>query len=317
MQTDSAIIRSKKNSHSSRTFIKRFNNSKQLLILFLPCLLYLLIFRYAPIYGVLMAFKDYQLFKGFSASPWVGLKYFEIFFSNPDSYIIIRNTFLLGLYSLLWGFTPPLIFALILNEVRSKRFKGFVQTVSYIPHFISTVVLAGMVISVLSPRTGIINNIIVSLGGQPINFLAEPGWFRTIYIASGIWQELGWASIIYIAALSGIDTSMYESSVLDGANKLQQVIYITIPALAPTIITLLILNTGWVLSVGFEKVFLLYNPAVYETADVIETYVYRIGIHQGQFSYATAIGLSMSVASLFFIYGSNFISRKFSDTKLW
>ncbi len=264
-----------------------------------------------------MAFKDYQLFKGFSASPWVGLRYFEIFFSNPDSYKIIRNTFLLGLYSLLWGFTPPLIFALILNEVRNNRFKGFVQTVSYIPHFISTVVLAGMVISVLSPRTGIINTVIESLGGQSINFLAEPGWFRTIYITSGIWQELGWASIIYIAALSGIDPSMYESSFLDGANKLQQVIYITIPSLAPTIITLLILNTGWILSVGFEKVFLLYNPAVYETADVIETYVYRIGINQGQFSYATAIGLSMSVASLFFIYGSNLLSRKFSDTKLW
>lgn len=317
MQTDSMIIGSKKFAKRSRTFIKRFNDSKQLLILFLPCLLYLLIFRYAPIYGILMAFKDYQIFKGFSASPWVGLKYFEIFFSNPDSYNIIKNTFLLGLYSLLWGFTPPLIFALILNEVRSRRFKGFVQTVSYIPHFISTVVLAGMVISVLSPRTGIINTVIESLGGQSINFLAEPGWFRTIYIASGIWQDLGWGSIIYIAALSGIDPSMYESSVLDGANKLQQIIYITVPSLAPTIITLLILNTGWVLSVGFEKVFLLYNPAVYETADVIETYVYRIGINQGQFSYATAIGLSMSVASLLFIYGSNLLSRKFSDTKLW
>ncbi len=298
-------------------WLHRLDQSKYLLILFLPCLLKFLLFNYYPMWGVLVAFKDYKIFKGFGASPWVGLKYFRLYFSNPDALILIRNTFLLGLYRLLLGFPAPLIFALILNEVRNLAFKRVVQTVSYLPHFISTVVVCGMVVAFLSPRTGFVNTIISALGGQPIAFLTEPRYFRGIYTLSGIWQNMGWNAIVYIAAISGIDPQLYEAAIMDGANKLEQIRHVTLPSIAQTIATLLILETGSVLSVGFEKVFLLYNPAVYSVADVVETYVYRVGIRDANFSYATAIGLSLSVISLVFVWGSNYLSRRFSDVSLW
>ncbi len=297
--------------------LKSILRSRQLLLLFLPCLLYFLIFKYYPMYGVLIAFKDYNLFKGFTESPWVGLKYFEMFFNNPDALELIRNTFLIGLYSLIWGFPAGLVLALVLNEVKKASFKKLVQIVSYLPHFLSTVVVSGMVVSFLAPRTGLINVIITWFGGDPIHFLAEPEWFRTIYVASGIWQGMGWGAIIYLASLSGIDPHLYEAAVMDGANKFKQLIHVTLPCIAPTIMTLFILETGWVLTVGFEKVFLLYNPATYETADVIETYVYRVGIIGKNFSYATAIGLFVSLVSLVFLYTTNYLSKKFSDTSLW
>ncbi|XID92181.1 ABC transporter permease [Paenibacillaceae bacterium WGS1546] len=297
--------------------LKSILRSRQLLLLFLPCLLYFLIFKYYPMYGVLIAFKDYNLFKGFTESPWVGLKYFEMFFNNPDALELIRNTFLIGLYSLIWGFPAGLVLALVLNEVKKASFKKLVQIVSYLPHFLSTVVVSGMVVSFLAPRTGLINVIIAWFGGEPIHFLAEPEWFRTIYVASGIWQGMGWGAIIYLASLSGIDPHLYEAAVMDGANKFKQLIHVTLPCIAPTIMTLFILETGWVLTVGFEKVFLLYNPATYETADVIETYVYRVGIIGKNFSYATAIGLFVSLVSLVFLYTTNYLSKKFSDTSLW
>lgn len=302
---------------AKRKFLKSFINGKYLLLLFLPCFLYFVVFRYVPMYGILIAFKDYKIFKGFAASEWVGLKFFNMFFSNPDSLKLIRNNFLIGIYSLIWGFPAPILFALMLNEVKNLMFKRVVQTISYLPHFLSTVVVCGMVISFLSPRTGMLNNLLVSLGGQPINFMISPQWFRTIYITSGIWQGLGWNAILYLAALANIDIQLYESAKMDGANKFKQIVHITLPCLAPTILTLFILNTGSILSVGFEKVFLLYNPAIYDVADVVETYVYRVGIISTNFSYATAIGLSMSIVSLLFIYTTNHLSKKLSDTSLW
>jgi putative aldouronate transport system permease protein len=298
-------------------WLRRLDQSKYLLILFLPCLLKFLLFNYYPMWGILVAFEDFKIFSGFAASPWVGLKYFRIYFSNPDAFILIRNTFLLGCYRLALGFPAPILFALLLNEVRNVLAKRAVQTISYLPHFISTVVLCGMVVGFLSPRTGLINALISALGGQPISFLTEPRWFRTIYTVSGVWQNMGWNAIVYIAAISTIDPQLYEAAIMDGANKAHQIWHVTLPSIAPAIATLFILETGSVLSVGFEKVFLLYNPAIYSVADVVETYVYRVGIRDANFSYATAIGLSLSAVSLVFVWVSNALSRRFSETSLW
>jgi len=299
------------------SFLYRVKKSKVLLLMFLPCLLYYLIFKYAPMFGVAISFQDYNLFKGIWESKWVGFKYYQLFFENPDFFILIRNTFLLGFYNLVFGFPAPIILALLLNEVTRNVFKRFVQTVSYLPHFISTVVVAGMVTMFLSPSSGIVNQLMKWIGLEPINFLMNPSYFRTIYVASDIWQHVGWETIIYLAALTSIDPQLYEAAKMDGANRWQQTLSITLPGMAPTIIILLILNVGRVLEVGFEKVFLLYNPATYETADVIGTYVYRTGIISGNYSYATAIDLFMGIISLVLIYGANLVSRKISETSLW
>jgi putative aldouronate transport system permease protein len=300
-----------------KSFLEQLNESKYLLLIFMPCFLYFIVFKYAPMFGIIISFKNYNIFKGVWDSPWVGLKYYKMFFANPDSFAIIKNTVLLGIYKLFWEFPAPILFALILNEVKNAYFKKTVQTISYLPHFISTVIVASMVLEFLSPRSGFINTILTSFGREPINFMADPGWFRTVYIVSDIWQQLGWGTIIYLAALTGISPELYEAADMDGASKLGQVWYVTLPCLAPTIITMFILNTGKVLEIGFEKVFLLYNPAIYETADVISTYVYRVGLQNGNFSYATAINLSMSIVSLILICSTNYLSKKLSETSIW
>jgi len=300
-----------------KPFIKRLNESKYLLILFFPCFLYFLIFKYLPMFGIVISFKNYNVFKGIMDSPWVGLKYYKMFFKNPDSINIIRNTILLGIYKLVWSFPAPIAFALVLNEVANGAFKRVVQTVSYLPHFISTVIIAGMILQFTSPRNGLFNVVLMGFGLEPINFMVLPQWFRTVYIGSEIWQDIGWSAIIYLAALAGINPELYEAATVDGANKWHKMWSITIPSIAPTIVTLFILNTGKVLDIGFEKVFLLYNPAIYKTADVISTYVYRIGLQQRSFSYATAINMSQSVVSLVLVLSTNYMSRKLSETSLW
>jgi putative aldouronate transport system permease protein len=296
---------------------KRVIRDKYMLLLLTPALIHLIIFKYIPMFGISVAFKDYSLFKGFWASEWVGLKYFEMFFANPDSWEIIRNTLLLGLYKLVFGFPAPIMLALLLNEVRNVIFKRFVQTVSYLPHFISTVVVAGMVTMFLSPTTGLINDLIQWLGYEPINFLQKASWFRTVYITSEVWQDLGWGSIIYLAALTTIDPQLYEAAEIDGAGRWKKMKHITIPGIAPAIAILLILNVGRILEIGFEKVFLLYNPATYETADIISTYVYRIGIVHGNFSFGTAVDIFMGIISLILVYSANYVSRKVGETSLW
>ncbi|HHV58747.1 MAG TPA: sugar ABC transporter permease [Clostridiaceae bacterium] len=268
-------------------------------------------------FGIIISFKNYNLYKGILNSPWVGLKYYRMFFENPDSFNIIRNTILLGVYRLFWGFPAPIIFALVLNEVRNNTFKRVVQTISYLPHFISTVIIAGMVLQFTSPRNGFINVLLKNIGLQPINFMVLPQWFRTIYIGSGIWQDIGWSAIIYLAALTSINPELYEAATVDGANKWDKIWNVTLPGIAPTIITLFILNTGKVLDIGFEKVFLLYNPAIYRTADVISTYVYRIGLQNRNFSYATAINMSQSIVSLILVTSTNYLSKRLSETSLW
>jgi putative aldouronate transport system permease protein len=301
----------------NKAAIRLWHRSKYLWLLFLPCLIYFAIFRYAPMFGLLITFKDYNVFKGIWASNWVGFKYYRMFFENPDFFLLMRNTFLLGVYKLLFGFPAPIVLALMLNEVKNAIFKKLVQTVSYLPHFISNVIVASMVIMFLSPTGGIVNQLIQSLGFKPINFMMESGMFRTIYVASDIWQHIGWETIIYLAALTAVDPMLYEAAEIDGANRWHKLWHVTIPGIMPAIVILFILNIGKVLEIGFEKVFLLYNPAIYETSDIISTYVYRIGLVQGNFSYASAIDLFMSIISLIFIYSANTISRKVGETSLW
>ncbi|QUL55865.1 sugar ABC transporter permease [Paenibacillus tritici] len=297
--------------------MKIWRRNKLLWLLFLPCLLYYLIFKYLPMFGLVITFKDYNLFKGIWASSWVGFKYYRMFLENPDFLLLMKNTFLLGLYRLVFGFPAPILLAILLNEVRKASFKRLVQTVSYLPHFISNVIVASMVIMFLSPTGGLINNLLGGLGIGPVNFMNEPGFFRIIYVISEIWQHIGWETIIYLAALTAIDPQLYEAAEMDGAGRLRRIWHITLPGISPAIVITLILNIGQVLEIGFEKVFLMQNPAIYETADIISTYVYRVGMQQGNFSYGASIDLFMGVISLVFIYSANWISRRISETSLW
>lgn len=296
---------------------RMWQKNKYLWLLFLPCLLYYLVFRYAPMFGLVITFKDYNLFRGIWASNWVGFKYYRMFLENPDFFLLMKNTLVLGIYKLVFGFPAPIILALLLNELKKVVFKRFVQTVSYLPHFISNVIVASMVIMFLSPTGGLINNMIGALGFEPINFMMKPEWFRTIYVISEIWQHIGWETIIYLAALTAVDPQLYEAASIDGASRMRKLWHVTLPGIAPAIVILLIMNIGKVLEIGFEKVYLMQNAAIYETADIISTYVYRVGMEQGNFSYGASIDLFMGIISLIFIYSANFISRRISETSLW
>nr|WP_246066834.1 ABC transporter permease subunit [Paenibacillus koleovorans] len=299
------------------TFGRRLHKSKYLLLLFLPTLVYYVMFRYVPMFGVVVSFKDYNLFRGVWESDWVGLKYYKMFFDSPDFFKLLRNTFLLGFYRLVFGFPAPIILALLLNEVRRMAFKRFVQTVSYLPHFISNVVVVSMLVLFLSPSSGIVNRVLEWLGMETVNFMAQEEMFRSIYVLSEIWQHVGWETIIYLAALTAIDPQLYEAATIDGANRWKQMLHVTLPGIRAAIIIVFILNVGSVLEIGFEKVFLMLNPAIYGTADILSTYVYRTGISKGNYSYATAIDLFTSVINLIFIVGANWISRRTSETSLW
>jgi putative aldouronate transport system permease protein len=298
-------------------FLKKFGQSKELLILFLPCLIYYVLFKYLPMFGLVISFKDYNLFKGVWASDWVGLKYYRMFIESPDFLKLLSNTFMLGLAKLVFGFPAPIVLALLMNEVKNVVFKKFVQTVSYLPHFISNVVVAGMVIMFLSPSLGVAAHFFKMLGMDPINFMVLPQWFRTIYVLSDIWQHMGWESIIYLAALTGIDPQLYEAAEIDGANRWKQLWNVTIPGIAPAMIILLLLNVGHVIEIGFEKVYLLTNPAIYDVADIFSTFVYRTGLTLGNYSFGTAVDLFTGIVSLIFIYSANYFSRRVSETSLW
>lgn len=296
---------------------KNIKRDKYLLLLLTPVVLYYFIFHYIPMYGAIIAFKDYNPGIGFWNSPWVGFKWFKQFFESFYFWRLIRNALLLNIYGLIFGFPIPIIFALLLNEIKDGFFKRSVQTVSYLPHFISLVVVVGMMVNFLSPVDGIVNQILKSLGREPINFMGEPRWFRFLYITSGIWQEFGWSSIIYLAALSAIDPTLYDAAKVDGANRWQQMLNITLPGITPTIIILLILNIGYILSVGFEKIILMYQPMTYEVADVISTYVYRRGILGGDYSFSSAVGLFNSAVNFTLLIIVNRISRRLSEISLW
>jgi len=296
--------------------VKDFNRNKYLYLIFLPVAVYFIMFHYKPMYGIIIAFKQYKATLGIAGSPWVGFSNFIRFFNDFYFFRLIKNTFLLSFYSILWGFPIPIIFALLLNEVKSKRFKKLVQTSSYLPHFISVVIVCS-IIKQFSLTNGLFNDIIVMLGGERSQLLQQPANFRTIYIASFIWQEFGWNSIIYIAALSGIDQVQYEAAFIDGAGRLAQIWHVTLPGIMPTIVMLLILRMGTVLNVGAEKILLLYNEATYSTADVISTYTYRKGLVKGDMSYSTAISLFNSAVNITFLSATNYISKKLSDVSMF
>ncbi len=284
--------------------------------MFLLPFIYYAVFHYIPMYGLTLGFKDYNIKGGIHGSEWVGVKHFQRYFADRFFWRVVKNTVLLNLLSLVFAFPAPIVLALLLNEVKSARFKKLAQSFTYLPHFISTVVVCGMIINFVSVD-GVINQIIKFFGGKPKAFIIDPAWFRPIYIISGIWQEAGWGSIIYISALSAINTELYEAARVDGANRWRQMLNVTLPGISPTIVIMLIMQLGKIMEVGFEKVFLLYNGTTYETADVISTYVYRIGIGQANFSYATAINLFSAVIGLVFIVGANALGRNVSETSLW
>ena len=319
MKTTAAInpnIQVQKKSIAYR--IKReLTANKYLYIMALPVILYYLIFHYGTMYGAIIAFKKFDIVKGVWGSPWVGFRYFKQFFDDYYFWRLIRNTFMISINQIIWGFPAPIIFALLLNEIKAAKFKKLVQTISYLPHFISTVVVCGMIFDFVS-RNGLITDIFVFFGGERTNLLAYPQYFRTIYVGSGIWEGVGWGAIIYLAALSNIDTEQYEAAKIDGAGRFKQILYVTLPGIMPTIIIMLILKVGHIMSVGYEKVMLLYNPNTYETADIISTYVYRKGIGEGgQFSYSSAVGLFSSVLNFILIVGTNYISKKTNEVSLW
>ncbi|WP_373293784.1 ABC transporter permease [Paenibacillus albidus] len=308
----------KKEPRRPRLFM-RFVRQWDLQLMVLPALFFIFVFSYIPMYGVLMAFQDYNLFKGFSASPWVGLKHFEMFFNAPEFWTIMRNTIVISLLKLLIGFPAPVLLALMLNEVRSKVFKKTVQTISYLPHFLSWVIVSGFVMSMLSTENGSVNMLLgqLNLIEDPVNFLSLPKYFWTILVTTGVWKEIGFSSIVYLAAIAGIDPHMHEAASMDGAGKLRQMFTITLPSILPVIIVFLILAVGNLLSAGFEDILLIgSNPVLRDVSDVIDTYVYRIGIQNNRYSYATAAGLFKSLIGVFLLVGANYAARK-SGNSLW
>ncbi|NOU73064.1 ABC transporter permease subunit [Paenibacillus sp. LMG 31458] len=297
--------------------VSDFRKNKTIYLMLLPVVLYYLVFHYAPMYGLQIAFKDYSPMKGFAESQWIGFNHFKEFFDSFYFWRLLRNTILLSVYSLIMAFPAGIVLALLLNEIRSRAFKRAIQTITYMPHFISLVVIVGFMVDFLE-RNGLINNLLTSVFGiEPIPFMRQPEWFRTLYISSDIWQNVGWSSIIFLAAISNIDPSLYEASKIDGANRWKQTLHITIPGMMSTVIILLILQIGHFMSVGMDKILLMYNPAIYETADVIQTYVFRKGILEAGYSYSAAVGLFNSVISFVLLIVANAIARKTSEARLW
>lgn len=294
-----------------------FRNDWQLYILALPAVLYILVFCYAPMYGLQIAFKDFTPSKGFGGSDWIGLKHFSTLFSSYQFLPMMRNTIVLSLYDLVTGFFPPMILALLLHNTTNKRFKSAVQTLTYAPHFISIVVLVSMLKLMLSPRAGVINTLIALFGGDKMDFMGSAAAFPHIYVLSNIWQSIGWSSIIYLAALSGASQELYEAAKVDGANKLQRMIHIDIPCIAPTAIIMLILASGRIMNTSTQKVLLMQNPMNLSASEVIGTYVYKSGMLDMQYGYSTAAGLFQSVVNVILLVLVNKIAQRISDSSLW
>lgn len=297
--------------------LKQMKANYMLYIFLIPALVYIIVFNYVPLYGIQLAFKTFVSSRGIWGSPWVGMKWFDTFFSSPSFWDILKNTIYVSLYSLIAGFPMPIILALMLNNISGLRFKRIAQTATYMPHFISVVVMVGMLSVFLSPRSGFINTIIAAFGGKPTLFMGEPGWFRHLYVWSDIWQNTGWNSIIYIAALSGVSPELHESAMIDGASKLKRIWHIDLPCIAPTMVILLILSCGQIMGVGFEKTFLMQNPLNILVSEVISTYTYKIGLIQGDYSYSTAIGLFNNLINFTILLIVNKAAGKLSGSSLW
>ncbi|MDF2925209.1 MAG: sugar transporter permease [Paenibacillaceae bacterium] len=310
---DRAINKPQIRSAGQLTALKR---DKYLYLMLIPFLVYYLMFYYLPFGGLRMAFMDFKPFLGMSGSPWVGFDNFIEFFSGPYFWRIMRNTVMISVYNLLFAFPIPIILAILFNEVRNKAFRTAAQSISYMPHFISTVVIAGLVVNFLSPSSGIINVILEKLGFDSIYFLTKPEFFRPIYIIQGIWSGAGFSSIIYYSSLMSIDSAQYEAATIDGAGRFKQILHVTLPGLLPTIGIMLLLSIGNILNVGYEMIILLYQPITYETADVIGSYVYRLGMENASYSMSTAVGLFNGLISLILVMTANRISKKISDVSI-
>ncbi|MEC0226368.1 ABC transporter permease [Paenibacillus alba] len=297
--------------------IKRILRNYDLYLLLLPTLAYFIIFHYVPMYGVQIAFKNFNPVKGIMGSPWVGFDHFERFFQSYQLETIIRNTLGISVYELLVAFPAPILLALMINQLTNERFKRFVQTVTYAPHFISTVVVVGIVYLLLSPKTGAVNSLLAVFKIEPIFFMGNADWFKTVFIFSGIWQNIGWGTIIYLAALTSVNPEYHEAAVVDGATKLQRVFHIDIPAIMPTVIIMLIMNMGHMMSVGFEKVYLMQNQLNIDASETIQTYVYKAGLVQSQYSYSAAIGLFNTVINFILLISVNKIAKSLKQTSLW
>ncbi|RTE04369.1 ABC transporter permease [Paenibacillus whitsoniae] len=295
----------------------RLRKDKWLYVLLTPGLLYFLIFKYVPMWGVLLAFKNYQPFLGFWKSDWVGFEHFRVFFDNPEFFMLLRNTLLLSFYNLIFYFPAPILLALLLNEIRVSFYKRTIQTLIYVPHFISLVIVASLTYVFLTTEGGLINEMLQKYIGHKIDFLASPDWFRPMIILQTMWKECGFGTIIFLAALAGVDSQQYEAAIMDGANRFRQLWHITLPSIRSTIIILLILRMGDVLDNGFEQIFLMRNPLNREVAEVFDTYVYMMGITQGAFSYSTAVGLFKAVVGVILVLGANWTAKRFGQSGIY
>ncbi len=294
-----------------------WNKYKSLYLLMLPGILFLIIFRYIPLYGITIAFKDFQVKKGILGSDWVGLEHFIYLFGNRSFWSVLGNTVIMSFYKMIFGFPAPIILALVINELKNVRYKKLVQTFTYMPHFISWVVVAGIFLQLLSPGTGPINFVIKSFGMDPVYFLGDPRYFRGTMVFTGIWKSVGWDSVIYIAALTGIDTGLYEAATIDGCTRLKRIWYITIPSIMPIIVMMLIMRSGKLIEDNFDQIFNFLNDGVLSVGDVISTYVYRLGIEKMKYSYATAVDVFRNVVSFVLVFLTNTIAKKAGEEGLW
>lgn len=297
--------------------LKQVLKYKNMYILFIPCFIYLIIFNYVPMFGIVLAFKDYSIKGGIFGSEWVGLENFKELFSTPDFFKVTWNTLKISFYKLIFGFPLPIIISLLLNELRSMRFKKTIQTIIFLPHFISWVILSGIIFSIFRVDGGIVNELIVLLGGEKVPFLSDNRYFVTLLVSTNIWKGAGWGTIVYLAAITGIDPSFYEAAEIDGASRFQKMLYITIPGIMVAVTINLILQLSNVLSAGFDQVFNLYSPPVYDTADIIDTYVYRNGIIEGKYEMSTALGVFKSITAFVLIMLSNYASKKLGGDGIW
>ncbi|MDR1787522.1 MAG: ABC transporter permease subunit [Treponema sp.] len=296
---------------------KYFKKMRYLYLLLVPAVVYYIIFKYIPMYGVTIAFKNFNFAKGIMGSPWIGLENFKYLFSLDNFYKVFGNSIFLSLLRLLWGFPIPIILALLLNEMRGARYKKAMQTIIYLPHFISWVVVGGIVINFLSPTWGVVNSMIKATGGEPVFFLAKEEYFRSIVVVTDIWKGAGWGTIIYLAALTGISPELYEAAIVDGANKLQRLWYITLPCIKTTIVLTLILRMGSIMNNGFEQIFVLQNTQNLNVSEVFETWVYRLGLLNGRYSFATTVGLFTSLVGMAFLLGANFLAKKLGEESIF
>ena len=311
------IQNASKHREGTLKYIKRdLVRNKGIYIMFLPVIIYFVLFHYVPMYGAQIAFRDYSARQGITGSLFVGFEHFKTFFGSSYFWRLLRNTLALSLLALAFGFPAPIILALLMNELRNKTFKRVVQTVTYLPYFISLMVVCSLLIDYLS-KDGLFNDIAVLFGGTRTSYLLQAEYYRTIHVASGVWQNMGWNSIVYISALAAVDQQLYEAAVIDGAGRWKQTLHVTLPGIVPTIVIMLIMRMGTIMNVGFEKVILLYNSATYETADVISTFVYRKGLQEANYGYSAAVGLFNSVINTLLLVGTNTISRRLNETSLF